>query len=515
MEIKFYGHACIFIKTSKLSLVTDPWLSKEGAFLSSWFQFPDNTQLDLNPVRKANYIFLSHEHQDHFDLNFLKTISPQTKIIIPKYTDSYLYDTLRTNINNEVIVANSLQKINLDEEVDFCPVVQSVPIWDDCTLIFETPEGTLVDINDMHIVDQDLEWITSNFKINYLFMQYSGASWHPYAYNYSNEKKMALARPRVINRFYNVKRVFAASKADYLIPCAGPPCFLDDEFYELNFSEATIFPNQAQFYEFAKREGFANKTVILLPGDTFDPNLDWKLISENNVQNEAFTKTRKYLDAYKERRKEIICKELASIEPPKKSLVDKCKKYFEPLIKSSPYFREKINGKLLLDVTNHINEKIIVDFTKKENQVKLFENEEFFYKIEVESKLLNLILEKKLTWEQLLLSLRFKAFRNPDEFNPSLFTFLRFADPRSYKEFELFDLRKNNSETFLLEHDGKTYEIQKYCPHAMGNLSKGRIIDNCVVCPNHGWTFSLVDGSSIYNNASIKIKTVEKEKRTK
>jgi len=74
---------------------------------------------------------------------------------------------------------------------------------------------------------------------------------------------------------------------------------------------------------------------------------------------------------------------------------------------------------------------------------------------------------------------------------------------------------KNNSETFLLEHDGKTYEIQKYCPHAMGNLSKGRIIDNCIVCPNHGWTFSLVDGSSSYNNASIKIKTVDKEKRTK
>lgn len=62
MEVKFYGHACIFIKTSKLSLVTDPWLSKEGAFLSSWFQFPDNTQLDLTLIRNVDYIFLSHEH---------------------------------------------------------------------------------------------------------------------------------------------------------------------------------------------------------------------------------------------------------------------------------------------------------------------------------------------------------------------------------------------------------------------------------------------------------------------
>ena len=48
----------------------------------------------------------------------------------------------------------------------------------------------------------------------------------------------------------------------------------------------------------------------------------------------------------------------------------------------------------------------------------------------------------------------------------------------------------------------------------MGNLSKGRIVDNCLICPNNGWTFSLKDGSCIYNNASIKIKTIHKEKTT-
>ena len=90
MEIKFYGHACIYIKTSSVSIVTDPWFSISGAFLSTWFQFPDNTELDLTPLRNADYVVLSHEHQDHFDINFLKTINPRTKIIIPKYTDSYL-----------------------------------------------------------------------------------------------------------------------------------------------------------------------------------------------------------------------------------------------------------------------------------------------------------------------------------------------------------------------------------------------------------------------------------------
>lgn len=104
-----------------------------------------------------------------------------------------------------------------------------------------------------------------------------------------------------------------------MIPCAGPPCFLDEKFYEINFSDASIFPNQSQFYNFAKKEGFADKTVILLPGNSFDPNLDCKIVSENNLQHEAFTNTKEYLNDYKERRKGIIENRLNSIELPNQS----------------------------------------------------------------------------------------------------------------------------------------------------------------------------------------------------
>src|SRR5437867_987082 len=512
MVIKFYGHACIYVKTPTISVVTDPWFSKEGAFLSTWFQFPDNTQLDLTPIRNADYIILSHEHQDHFDVNFLKTISPKTKIIIPKYTDSYLYDTLRENLKNEIIVANSLQKIRLSADVTFCPVVQSVPIWDDCTLVLEAPEGTIVDVNDMKIINQDFEWIKNNFEINYLFIQFSGANWHPVVYDYPHDRKTEIAKHKVITKFHNVKELFAASGADCLIPCAGPPCFLDDEHFELNFSDESIFPTQANFYEFAKKEGFAHKTFILMPGDTFDPTQDCRLVSEKNIRREEFTNQRQYLESYKTRRQEIINKRLSTIEPPSGSLLNKCREYFEPLVASSSYFRARINGKILFDVTGAINEKIIVDFSKKGDSVKLYENENFYYKLEIDSSFLKLILEKKLTWEQLLLSLRFKASRNPDIYNEALIIFLRFADANSYKAYELYETRKNFSDTFILEHEGKKYEVQKYCPHAMQDLSKGRIIDGCIVCPNHGWTFSIKDGTCLSKNSSIKIRRVDEEK---
>jgi len=225
MDIKYFGHASLYIKADGISIATDPWFSKDGAFLSTWFQFPDNTELDLTPIRNADYIAISHEHLDHLDLKFLKTISQKTKVIIPKYTDSYLYDTLKDNITNEVIVAYSMQKIKLNDSFTFCPVVQSVPIWDDCTLVFETSEGTIVDVNDMKITDRDLMWIKQNFKIDYFFMQFSGANWHPIVYDYPVEKKIAIAKHKIHNKFRNVKQKFELSGASHLIPFAGPPCF--------------------------------------------------------------------------------------------------------------------------------------------------------------------------------------------------------------------------------------------------------------------------------------------------
>jgi UDP-MurNAc hydroxylase len=196
------------------------------------------------------------------------------------------------------------------------------------------------------------------------------------------------------------------------------------------------------------------------------------------------------------------------------SLLIKCKNYFEPLVSSSAYFRNKIKGRVLLDVTGDINEKIIIDFTKPKDCVKLLENENYFYKFGIDSRILNLILDKKLTWEQLLLSLRFTASRNPDMYNEALIVFLRFADANSYKAFEMYETRKNFDETFVLEHEGKKYEVQRYCPHAMGDLSKGRILDGCIVCPNHGWTFSIDDGKCVSKNSSIRIKRIDEEEKT-
>ena len=69
-------------------ILMDPWMSKEGAFDSSWYQFPSNHKLGdeiretISKTDKEVYIYISHEHKDHFDVPFLKTLEFLTPILV-------------------------------------------------------------------------------------------------------------------------------------------------------------------------------------------------------------------------------------------------------------------------------------------------------------------------------------------------------------------------------------------------------------------------------------------------
>ncbi|MCF2529262.1 Rieske 2Fe-2S domain-containing protein [Yinghuangia soli] len=504
--VHFYGHACIYVQTPDVSLVVDPWFTRRGAFLSTWHQFPRNDQLDLEPLRAADYVFLSHEHRDHFDPEFLRTLRPDTKILIPRYTDGYLQRELAGSVRNEVVVLDSHETYSLGPDLAVTPVVQSVPIWDDCTLVIRTPQATIADVNDMKLSARDLAWLRESFDIDYLFMQFSGANWHPYVYDYSPEEKRRISRHKRENKFGAVHKMFAASGARWLVPAAGPPCFLDPEFSALNLDDDSIFPTQAEFHAYAEREGFAERTVILLPGDELVPHVDHAKDNKRRLEHPCFTDRHAYLSDYQRDRAPDIAQALAEIPQAPGPLLGKLREYFQPLVSASAFFRDRIGGRLLVESVGACPESVIVDFTRYQDSVYPHAGEDYFYRLRVEDRLLNLVLDRELSWEELFLSLRFEASREPDRYNEFLVVFLRFADPESYRAYARYERGKQLDERTVVEHEGSRYEIQRYCPHAMADLATAEIKDGCVVCPGHGWAFRLDDGTCATNPARIAVR---------
>jgi L-ascorbate metabolism protein UlaG (beta-lactamase superfamily) len=76
MKITKYIHSCLLVETPELSLLIDP-----GKFTA------DSKLLNLAGVDRLDYIILTHEHMDHYDLPYLQVLTkekPQAKIIAPE-----------------------------------------------------------------------------------------------------------------------------------------------------------------------------------------------------------------------------------------------------------------------------------------------------------------------------------------------------------------------------------------------------------------------------------------------
>ena len=46
----------------------------------------------------------------------------------------------------------------------------------------------------------------------------------------------------------------------------------------------------------------------------------------------------------------------------------------------------------------------------------------------------------------------------------------------------------------LCNKEGQYFAVSNFCPHLTGNLSEGKIEDDVLVCPEHGWRFKLATG---------------------
>ncbi len=59
------------------------------------------------------------------------------------------------------------------------------------------------------------------------------------------------------------------------------------------------------------------------------------------------------------------------------------------------------------------------------------------------------------------------------------------------------------ADTFTLRHDGVSYEVQRFCPHAGSDLSEAELVDGQIICPGHRWHFDLATGRCAESDYAI------------
>ena len=106
MKIKFLGQAGLLVESKTCTIVCDPWFSETGGFLARWHQFPPNDHIDRKNLYNADYLYVSHEHHDHFDRKFLESFPKEVTVILANFQTKDYRDAFRELGFSKIIELN-------------------------------------------------------------------------------------------------------------------------------------------------------------------------------------------------------------------------------------------------------------------------------------------------------------------------------------------------------------------------------------------------------------------------
>jgi UDP-MurNAc hydroxylase len=484
-SLHFMGHNCYLVDGLETFLLIDPWLSNKGAFFGSWFQYPKNHHLrdeivNLS-VKKKGFVYFSHEHQDHFDLDTLCLLSPNTTIIIPSYRDKFLFKIIKEN-GFECIELEENKIKFLGESIIVKIFINEVGVNRDSAILVKTNNFVFFNQNDCKIFDRLNE---IDEKITYYSVQFSGATWHPACYsNYSAEERIEISQQKNKSKLANVVKAIKSLRPEYFVPAAGPAIFpyLDPQ---LSYGRDNIFIHQDTLSKALESNDIKN-VLFPVPGDIVDKTLIGKkfVLPPTATELESYREnTINFWDLYTS---EFSRHDLERVVNERLDQIWDLDFQCDTLLQ----FRwgESATEQFIIDLeAKRIINEFSVDFDKK-------------YILSADKKYFSLMCSN-YRWQDIYLSLRARPCREPDEFNNYINLFL-FSDVDNIRDGFMSTLGIPDERVLVKGWDGAVYEINRFCPHQGADLSAAEVNEKQeLLCPRHGWRFSLDKSGDVEHGA--------------
>lgn len=470
----FWGHNCFLIETENEALLIDPWLNNTGAFFGSWHQWPPNGHLrDVVRQRcagKSLSIFLSHEHQDHFDQSTLRTFSdhPDCTVFIPAYKDKFLLAALR-DLN--LHAAELTEGEQAGTAIRFRIFIDDSGINHDAAIYVAAPGFTFFNQNDCKIFDR-LPMLKDELgQVDYYSVQFSGANWHPACFDLPDEQRRVLSKKKVLSKLWNVLGGVKVLAPRFFVPAAGPAFFpfLDPAY---SAGTGTIFVHQEELHKYLGQHGISDilyprpgehvaedSNRVPIAGPSAADIASYSSSHRNQWDEIADNFSAARFAQVLQRRLDLIAH--IALPPETPSIA------FNWGPGDADWLLVDLVGKALVQ-SNQAQAPCII--------------------LKASTKYFSLMCGAE-RWQDVALSLRANVQRLPDVYNTIANIFL-FADESNLTESLIQNLNLSK-ERIVIEHLGQKYEINRYCPHQGGDLSCARIDGMHVVCPRHSWRFDL------------------------
>jgi len=501
MRATSIGHAGILIETAHGSILCDPWFVP--AFFGSWFVFPRNDRLDdelRDKIEHPDFLYVSHLHADHLDEAFLADhVSRSATVLIPGFPTRELERKMRSFGFTDIERTVDQAEVDLDGIIVAIHVETSITDGPGGDSALVVSDGTARIVNQNDCRTHDLDALRRHGPVDLHWLQYSGAIWYPMVYDEPAERMRELCAAKVESQFARAMRYVETIDARYVVPSAGPPCFLDPELAMFNVvtgDEMSIFPDQRSFLgrlETAGRHG-----ILAIPGTCIEvtspsePATVTHPLPDDAVAR-IFTEKAAYLDDYRADWADWLEAEKATWTAPTHDLLARLVAWWEPLLALAPTLRSAVGAAALLRTGDL---EVLIDFPAGE--VRAYAGEPHSFRFDIPRELVETVAAvHAVDWSNaLFLSCRFRAWRE-GPFNEYLYNFfkslsverMRRAEAEAQRKLEPVDPDRSEE----IERCG--YVFERFCPHRQADLSIfGEVEDGVLTCTLHGWQFDLETG---------------------
>ena len=220
INIEFVNHASVLVNNNEVGILSDPWYSG-SIFNKGWKLIYENKKVYIKEVLlRVNYIYISHEHPDHFNVHFFNDdefkdiiLNNKIKILFQETRDKRVKNFL-INKGYEVIECSDNKLIKLNKNLSI--KINKHDFYDSSILV-KLNDSNILNINDSPLREKDVlkRFAKKIGPIDILLTQFSYAAWK----GGKNENKF-----RKLNANEKINNILLQAniiKPKYIIPFAS------------------------------------------------------------------------------------------------------------------------------------------------------------------------------------------------------------------------------------------------------------------------------------------------------
>lgn len=219
VKFTFLNHACFVIDIDgKLSFATDPWVLG-SAFCDGWWLSEASPVDAIDRLKACDFIYISHNHPDHLHAETLQKLHPDTRFVVPRFTNRSVSRYLNYLGFEEVYECDFGDVFDFGIPGFNFTVLKSGDFRDDSGVVFSYGDFVAVltvDCNALnhYVLPQNVTLLATSFA--------GGASGFPLCFdNYDEAEKARITARNRSAVSQSVNNYIDATSPTFYVPYAG------------------------------------------------------------------------------------------------------------------------------------------------------------------------------------------------------------------------------------------------------------------------------------------------------